>query len=228
MDLATLVKKVYTETNRPDLVDETLQAVLEATLSIHTYDNFYKDIREALVVFDNPLSFIQQIDVTSIPFYRNIAYIKKSSPALSSPEQFNTLLPSSFYCPPNQLILLTHKDIADIMDRYGYEFVDIWYQAGRNINIKSSTALQFAMVGWYAYPRVNVENDGVGYTSWVANEQPFAIIYKAAGQVFAKIGEDKSAMIYMKPPIPRAGLDSGGLFWQQLDTLVSNNLIPEA
>lgn len=228
MNLQQLIAKVYTITNRPDMVDETLAAIIEATQSIHTTDNFYKDIKEAMIVFDDPTLYIQQLDISTIPFYRNMSYIKKFNPILTFVEQTNNILPAAFSFPDCQFDFLEQKDIGTILDRYGYELRDIWYQAGKNINMKSSTPMQYAKFGWYAYPNIGLNTDGSQFSSWVADECPYTIIYKAAGQIFANIGEDKSWAIYMKAPTPGQGLDTGGLFYQQLDSLISNNLSPGA
>lgn len=223
MNLAQLIAAVYTETNRPDLVPETLQAVLEATMSIHTYDDFYKDIQEASVVFDNSALYLQQLDTTSFPGYRKMAYLRKTSPIITSVEQGNALLPATNSYPPNQFAFLTRVDIGDIIDSYGYEKVDIWYQAGSGVNIKSSTPLQYVTAGWYKYPVIDAT--GVLYSSWVAREFPYAIIYRAAGVVFSKIGQDVAAALYLRQPGPRMGLDSGGLYYQQLGRLIQSNLM---
>lgn len=225
MNLAQLTAAVATETARPDLIDEILQAVLEATLSVHTIENFYKDIQEAQVVFDIPTNYLQQLDTSNIPYYRNMAYVRKSAPILTQVEQTNGLLPNTSLYPPNQYNFLKRVDIGDVLDTYGYEKRDIWYQSGQQINIKSSTPLQYATVGWYKYP--NLDPTGVLYNSWIAVEMPYVIVYKAAAGIFAKIGEDKSWSIYSKMPVPGQGYETGGLYYQQLAQLIRNNILAE-
>jgi hypothetical protein len=206
------------------LVPETLQAILEATLSLHTIEDFPKDLQEATVIFDNATLYLQTLDTSSLPFYRKMAYMRKTNPIVTGVEQTNGLLPNNYIWPPNQFNFLKRVDIGNIIDRYGYERLDIWYQAGQQVNIKSSTPLQYLTAGWYKYPQVDIADAGASYTSWIANEQPYVIVYKATGAIFAKIGEDKSWSMYMKPPIPRAGLETGGLYYQQLAILIRNNI----
>ena len=220
MNLAQLIAAVYIETNRPDLVNETMQAVLEATQSVHMVDYWYKDVIEAAVTFTNPLYYIQTLDTSTLPLYRDFSYIRKADPSLT-PLLAPSLAPSVSF---NSQCLLTRIDIGDAIDSYGYEKQDVWYQAGTTINIKSSTPLAFATAAWYQYP--TLDPTGVNYKSWIANELPWVIIYKAAGAVFAKIGEDKSWSIYMKMPIPGQGEDSGGLYYQQLALLKRANIRP--
>jgi len=222
MNLAQLQAAVITETNRPDLVAETLQSVLEATLSCHTLENFKKDLAEATVVFDTPTSYIQKLDTTTIPYFRSMHYIRKTNPLINAAEINNGLPPTTLYYPPDQFAPLVEIDPTDLLDMYGYEKRDVWYQAGTSINIKSSTPLNYAVISWYKFPILDAT--GVLFNSWIANENPYVIVYKAAGTLFAKIGEDKSWAIYMKAPIPGRGNDTGGLYYQQLNTLLQNNI----
>ena len=221
MNITELVQAVYTETNRPDLVQETLQAVLEATLSLHTMDSWFKDIIEARVAFDDPTLYIQALDTYALPRYRNMAYVRKNDPVLTQWEQTSGILPQQYRWPPGQFNFLVRKDISVVLDAYGYELNDIWYKSGNQINMKSSTPLKYAMVGWYAFPDLQPAT----FNSWIANEFPYAIIYRAAGGLYSKIDQDKAAMMYMKPPVPGHGYDTGGLAWQQYGILMRNNIV---
>lgn len=222
MTLAELIAAVYTETNRPDLVKETLQSVLEATLTVHAADDWPKSIVETLVVFDRATDYVQVLDTQSLPLYQSVAYMRKTNPQVAATQQANTLLPSSLSTPAGQLNFLTRVDIGDVMDIYNREKTDIWYQAGDQINIKSSTPLQYLSVGYYQFP--NLDATGVNFKSWIARDWPYTIVYRAAGSIFAKIGDINAYSIYMKQPTPRAGMDSGGLYYQQLSTLFQQNI----
>lgn len=238
MNLTQLIDAVYTETNRPDLVPETLQAVLEATLSLHTVDSFYKDIKSAVIIFDNPRSFVQQIDTSVLPHYRSMAYVQKMNPNFIGYEYQNQGAQRQ-YASATQLIngaesypgahsgRLKRIDIGEFIDSYGYEKIDVWYQAGKQLNIKSCTQLSHAYLGWYAYPEVDISGSGANFSSWIADELPYTIVYKAAAGVFAKIGEDKSWAIYAKAPIPGQGEETGGLYYQQLAQLRRMNIVAE-
>jgi hypothetical protein len=257
MNYQQLVQAVGNETNRPDLVGEIQQGILEATLMAHTIENFYKDITEALVVFDNPLQYIQQLDMTSLPLCRNIAYIRKTNIDMTAITTQNiqggignfhigvsrigvgsgsgvgsgivSESGTTGVVPTNQtgqFDFLKRVDIGDILDTYGYEKQNIWYQAGNQINMKSNTAFQFATIGYYKYPNIDITGDGQpNFQSWIANELPFVIIYRACASVHAKISEDKAYAMYMRPPVPGRGDESGGLFYQQLAILKRNNIL---
>jgi hypothetical protein len=223
MNLQELISAVYTETNRPDLVDETLQAILEATLSVHTCEQFPKDIVEATVTFDDPLLHVQTLDTTAIPNYRSVAYIRKFDPGINSVQTTGNILPNQNIYRATQFNFLKRVDIGDIVDRYGYEKTDVWYQAGNLINIKSTTALAYVTLAWYRYP--DLDPTGANFSSWIANEGPWCIVYKASGQVYAKIGEDKSSAIYLRQPTPGQSEETGGSFYQQLAILKRNNIL---
>lgn len=214
MNLAQLQAAVIVETNRPDLVAETLQAVLEATMTVHMTDYWYKDLSENLVVFDTLTDFIQTLNVGALPFCRDIAYIRKADVGVTNTGGATTL--------GNRFNFVKRVDIGDILDGYGYEKNDIWYQAGKQINIKSSTPLGYARIGWYQYP--NLDPTGVAFSSWIATELPAVIIYRAAGNIFAKIGEDKSYAMYLRQPTPGQGYETGGMYYQQLAILRNSNI----
>ena len=224
MTLEELTEKVYIETNRPDLVAETTQALLEATLSCHIVDFFNKDITEARVVFDEPTWYVQELDLSALPRYRAMAYVRKTDTTVAIGQQTNTLPTgeSSVYG-AERYSLLKRIDINDIFDMYGDEKRNVYYASGQQLNMKSSTPLSLATIGWYQFPSLTP----TAYKSWIANEQPYVIIYKAAGTIFAKTGDDKSASTYMRQPIPGRGEDTGGLYYQQLALLRRSNTVAE-
>ena len=69
----------------------------------------------------------------------------------------------------------------------------MWYQAGFNIKINSSTQETNFLVGMWLNPIVAEE----AYESWIAREIPQAIIYDAAATVFKSIGYDEQ-MVAMR------------------------------
>lgn len=224
MILSELIAAVYVETKRPDLVSETLQAVQESTNTIHSYQGFYKDLTEALIVFDDPTQYIQVLDTYGLPRYRSVSYIRKASSQMASVQQYGLPWPNNYTYPPTSFNFLKRVDLGDMLDDYGYEKTDVWYQAGKQVNIKSSTALGQILCGYYQNPLLGSTDET--FESWIADEQPWVIIYRAAGVVFSKTGDTDNFAIYMKPPSRPNDLETGGLYWQQLDILVQNNIRP--
>jgi hypothetical protein len=174
--LTELLADVYTITNRPDLVNETKLAVKAATLKAHQSDFFYKDIEESGVSFSTS-DYVQALEYRSIfPNYRALKYIRKTDVAGVPGDFLSVITP------------------ALSLDRYGEEKTDICYGAGAVIQIKSSTLLQYILLGYYKNPVLT----DAGYSSWVALDHPYYIVYEAACQIFKTKGQDEQATIYNK------------------------------
>jgi hypothetical protein len=227
-NFTTLCNSVYTETARPDLVAETQSAVIAATLTMHSLEFFNRDIQSALLVFDSA-AYIQTIDTTVLPRFRKMSYIRKWDPTYYNLE--TNPATASILPPINSaagvlntnlaLAFMTIVAVDDVMDQYNDEKPDVAYQVGDTFMMKSSTKFQQANIGWYSYPNTDLANIGSGcpaYSSWIANEFPYAIIYHAAGSVLQKTGENESAAAYIKPGNQNTG-DPGGLIAQQISML---------
>jgi hypothetical protein len=174
MTLTELQAEVYTLTNRPDLVAQTLTAVRAATLKAHQADYYWKDLFETGVSFDSAL-FLQSLDYrTLIPLFRSMKYIRKATS--------NGTLGA----------VLTLKLPETVFDSYNEEIVDVYYMAGFVVQIKSSTALQYIALGCYLNPNISVS----GYNSWIALDHPYAIVYEAAAAVFKMIGKTEEFSAY--------------------------------
>jgi hypothetical protein len=171
---SSLLNDVYTITNRPDLIAETKLAVKQATLKMHHSDYYPKDIFETGLSWD-PVSFTQSLAYkTLIPRWRTFKYLRKYSDSL--PGTFFSLL-----------------SVEESLDRYMINRDNICYVAGDMLEIRSSTQDSYMLLGCYLHPDITEE----GYTSWIADEHPFAIISDAAATVFKMIGFDEQAA-YMK------------------------------
>lgn len=225
-----LVDSVYTETNRPDLVAETLSAVVSATMRMHSLDFWYKDIRTAQIVFDEEL-YIQVEDTRDLPYYRSIAYMRKNDPSLAEFQQNPSLLPpltSNVAGIPVSIVstmaFLRVITPDDILDSYNAEKLDVVYQVGSSLMIKSSTALTYVLAGWYGYPNTDTRNDGNLFDSWIARELPYAIIYDAASKIFQQIGQQETSRKYDAPESPG---NPGGLVQQQISLLRIGNTTPQ-
>jgi hypothetical protein len=175
MNLTELQQEVYTLTNRPDLVAQTLLAVRSATLKIHQADYFFKDIFETGISF-SPAAYIQQIEYrTLLPRWRAFQYLRKTNSTGAEQGKFIDLI-----VPEN------------VLDEYQINRTDVCYVAGQVIQIKSSTELQYAILGCYLNPDITVSN----YDSWVALDHPYAIVFEAAASVFKMIGDTDQFAAY--------------------------------
>lgn len=169
MTLTELTQEVYTLTNRSDLVNETLTAVRSATLKIHQSDYYYKDLFETGIEFLTS-SYLQSFEYRNlIPLWRALKYIRKTD--------VNGYENGKF------LRVLSVPEMVE--DSYGVNRSDVCYVAGANVQIKSSTELQYAFLGCYVNPNITAS----GYNSWVALDHPYAIVYEAAATVFKMVGD---------------------------------------
>ena len=174
---SSLLTDVYTITNRPDLVAETKLAVRQATLKMHHSDHYPKDIFETGISW-NPVAFTQSLQYKNlVPRWRGFKYLRKYSDGV----------PGAFF------ELLTPEAS---LDRYAINKDNICYLAGDMLEIRSSTEDTYMLLGCYLHPDVTE----TGYTSWIADEHPFAIVSDAAASIFKMIGFDEQAA-YMKQTV---------------------------
>jgi len=172
MNLTELIAEVYLITNRPDLVNETLSAVRSATLKAHQSDFYSKDIHETGIEFDEP-NFIQSLDyATLIPNYRALKYLRRVQDENDREGTFFTIVTPE-----------------EVLDAYGRSNTNIGYVAGRVIELRSSVQFSKCLLGCYVNPIVSVED----YSSWVAEQFPYAIVHDAARKVFMATGQLEEA-----------------------------------
>lgn len=172
MTLAELIVEVYTITGRADRVAETLSAVRSATLKAHQSDFYAKDLVENIIAF-NTAEFVQNLDYRALlSRWRALKYIRKYNITSGTPGKFlSTVVPEN------------------VMDKYAIQQQDICYIAGQFLQINSSTQEQYYILGNYLNPDITE----VGYSSWVALDHPYAIVYDAAATVFKAIGKDEES-----------------------------------
>jgi hypothetical protein len=167
---AELVSDTYILTNRPDLVSETKLAVKAATLKAHQSDFFPKDLYEIGIQWPTP-DYFQSLEYRAlIARWRAFKFLRKYSD--STPGDFFKLLT------PEQTL-----------DRYSYNKEDICYLAGEMLEIRSSTQDTYMLLGCYINPIID-ENS---YSSWIALDHPYAIVYEAARSIFKQTGWDEQA-----------------------------------
>ena len=173
MNLAELVAEVYSITGRPDLVSLTSSAIRAATLKLHQSDFWYKDIFETGVSFSTSEYRQQFVYRDLIPLWRAVKYLRKYDAVGQTEGEFITgpIAPS------------------EVIDEFGLSREDIFYIAGAEVDIRSSTQEQYYLLGCYVNPNITDS----GFSSWIAIEHPYAIVYDAAARVFKSIGKDDEA-----------------------------------
>lgn len=170
-----LLSDVYQITNRPDLVSATKLAIRAATLKAHHSDYYPKDLFETGIQWDD-IRYIQSLDYRLIvPQWRAFKYLRKYSDSLAG--KFFTMLTPE-----------------ETLDDYGIAREDVCYLAGSQIEIRSSTEDEFMLLGCYVHPITTELN----YTSWIALDRPFAIIYEAAASIFKQTGFDEQFSVFQQ------------------------------
>lgn len=176
MTLAELITSVYSVTNRPDLVGQTLLEIQQATLKCHQKDFFYKDLFETGVDLGSE-AYIQQLQYqTLLPRWRALKYIRKTDVNLNNGPFLDIILPET------------------ALDDFGYERTNCVYGAGAVLQVKSNTLLRYIILGAYLNPDITES----GYTSWIAVDHPFTIINHAAAAIFKQIGDTDQFAAYTR------------------------------
>lgn len=170
--LNELIADVYTVTNRPDLVADTLLAVKKATLKAHHSDFYPKDLFETGIQWATP-DFLQSLDYrTLVPRWRHLKFLRKYDDTGSTPRDFFTILT------PDQTL-----------DSYNVSRENVCYLAGEFIEIRSDTEDAYMLLGCFLHPDITEAT----FSSWIALDHPYAIIYEAAATIFKTIGFDEQA-----------------------------------
>lgn len=176
MNFSELVQAVISETKRPDLLTQTQSAVRAATLKAHQKEYFYKDIIEDGVAFTIP-KYTQSFKPTEVNTslfkrYRSPAYVRLW--LYDETDAQNLGRPGDY---------LTLSQIGNLKDNYGYDKTMIYYQAGDRLNLRAPIEISHILFGFYVFPDVTEEN----FSSWIAVEQPRAIICEATRNIFNSI-----------------------------------------
>lgn len=176
MNFSELVEAVISETKRPDLLTQTQSAVRAATLKAHQKEYFYKDIWEEGVVFSTPdytVSFKPtEIDTPAFKRYKSPAYVRLW---MYDPTDTQHLGRPGNY--------LKETQIGNLKDNYGYDKTMVYYPAGDRLNLRAPVQISHILFGFYTFPDVTADN----FNSWIAREQPMAIVYEAARHIFNAI-----------------------------------------
>jgi hypothetical protein len=174
VSFSSIVTDVYSLTNRPDLVNETALAVKAATLKAHQFDDWIKDFQESSIQFSTS-DYYQTLDYKSVfPLWRKPRYIRILDSLGTPGAMLEYIVPEK------------------VIDRYGANRTDVFYVAGAEIQIRTLAQQQYYAIGYYSNPDVTT----TGFSSWIANDHPFAIIYEAVAIVFKTIGYDEQVPTY--------------------------------
>lgn len=209
MTFAEIVAAVVLDTKRPDFGftadggDETIpQAVKSTLMQLHTSEYYIKDRLQAEFVFDT-VSNLQEVETAGLPRYRNIAWARRNDPSLSQFQQNTSILPplTDKYGATNfneSMAIFYEADPPGVFDLYGNDVYNVYYQSAGSLYFRSKFPLQYMLVGWFAFPNLDVNSAGV-FDSWIAREYPYAVIACTASKIFANTGKQEQARAYDNP-----------------------------
>lgn len=184
MDYNTIYQEVLNLTNRPDLTNETRLAIQKTTMQLHQMDFWYKDLFEDVIANLPTDVYTYSLDIPSnFTRFRAFNYIRMLDPS---------------NVPVAELELVSPKDIFDY---YHKEKTNVFYVGGQSLNVRVNLPYPAMIVGYYQYPDVTVDTTGTGttsYNTWIAQENPYAIIEGAAANLFKTIGYADSANFYQQ------------------------------
>lgn len=175
-DFNAIVEIVYGLTNRRDYIEQTNNAVKSATLQLHRKDFFARDLREEVLEFTST-DYLQSFDFKAIfPRFRSLKYARKYDVATSS-----------VYPDYGMGAFFTLITPEQVLDDYKQSRNDVAYVAGNSFNLRSSTAVKYCAIGIYQNPDVSSADN---YTSWIADEYPYAVAYQAASIIRGTLLKD--------------------------------------
>lgn len=177
MTFQELYDEVILITKRPDLVDRTKQCIRSATIKAHHSDLYFKDIVEVAVQFTDLLYIQSFIPTEVVPTFRMAKYLR-----LWRGDETGDV--GRF---------LTPIQIENSLNLYGQIKTNVFYMAGQLLQIRGSCVLDKVLFGCYVNPVITPET---AYSSWISTEQPYAIVYEAARQIFKSISFTDQANEY--------------------------------
>jgi len=173
--LASLLNDVYALTLRPELVAQTTLAVQHATLKMHHTDFYCKDLSELSYTFETS-EYLQDLDwASTLTRYRAIQWIRKRDPDTQENMEF-----------------LTPIDPTQALDPYKITKTNVYYGSGVFLRLRTDTPWAAFTLSFYQNPDITSGS----YSSWIADQHPYAIVNEAARRVFKTIGKDDEASMY--------------------------------
>ena len=162
----SLYDEVIIRTNRPNLIQETIKAIKDATLFYHSRGKFKKDTRIVGIQASNPGAYTVQFRLPSDSKIRQIIGIQP----VDSSGKLGIMIP--------ELEIGESKKCSTYFT---------WINDSLTIKLSEPVA-QFQLY-YLAYPNV----DPIHYDSWVAKIYPQFIVDYASARVFLDIGVDAKA-----------------------------------
>lgn len=175
MNYTDIFSEVIGITNRPDRQAETALAVRSATLAMHGFAMFKRDLASVDITGISPSAPIVLINQpTELPGLRGLSVVTR----LDS-QGVEIALPK-----------IEVTDITNLLDPiYDTPRDNVAYEAGTSVRVLCNAGITGLRVWYYKLPTVLPVDQ---YSSWIADVYPDAIITMAAAKVFKILGDERA------------------------------------
>jgi hypothetical protein len=187
MNFSELCNEVSINTGRGDLLNsgEIGTAVKRATMKMHSINFWPQDLAEAIVGFKtNPTTGQYDFNQTMIiaeemARFRAVKYIREYRPANQSVSSIAPYMISGWDNNGDEMLYYTKQDPDAMLDEFNATASNVWYIGGSNLNLRGRLPVQAVSIGWYQYPII----DPLAFSSWIAEQYPYAIIDEATRMI---------------------------------------------
>jgi len=182
MNYTEILADAVAISGRPDLTTKMAVAVRAATLRMHQSDYYVRDLVERKIVVITP-AYIHEWELAAVfTRYRALKYLRKWDPVgIDANTGLTTGCAGEFF-----KIL----DPTEVLDGYGATKSNVAYATGAFLNVHSNTSDSQFLASWYQAPRISPVEQ---YSSWIAAEVPYAVIFDACSILFNTIGEQETS-----------------------------------
>lgn len=175
MTLTELCAAVGEIVNRPDLEGTVIKShVKAATYQAHGLEDWWRDRVDTQLTFSTS-NYYQTIDHTVLDRFRKWDYMR-----IWDPNGYDPLTGAATGSAGKFFEI--YKDASSLFDAYGNTKPYTCRAVGGVSQLRSVTMFSQILAGWYQNPIVTPDGS---YSSWIADTNPYAIIYRAVSLMFA-------------------------------------------
>lgn len=166
MDFAGLVNEVIEETKRPDLRNRIVQQIRSSTQAVHLSERWPRDLVIETINFNEP-GYKVEVELANLPRFRKV----------------DALYPIVDGIPRSDM-QLREVDVFNRVDEAGTLISNYYYVVANKLVMGFDTPYTAAELVYLRNP----DCLGANYSSWIAEDYPYLIIYHAAATILKRVG----------------------------------------
>lgn len=178
MTFDEMVEEVYVHTNRRSWVAETRQSLINAARHYHSIENWGNDRVETTYALPSPAYTVDLAKDTVWPNLRVFEWIRKWDPTGVDP--FTGLASGAAGA------FFENKDAGALVNGYGHEIANVYYELGSNVRFISDTRLTNLKYSYLAWPTLYPYSS---FNSWFMNKMPELLTVNAALRIAILAGD---------------------------------------